>query len=375
MINLKKLTLYFSSIVIVLVSQTTVACTDFRIMAKDGTVIITRSMEFSEAFNSNVKSIPRGSSFNNVTTDGQNKPVKSWNNQYGYVYADGLNTPVVIDGINEKGLSFEFLYLPGETQYPKIPSGKNENALPYYMLGDWVLGNFSTIDQVKSALANIIVFEQKIKGMGDKIFPLHAAIFDKTGKSIVVEFINGEMKIHDNEMGILTNSPVYNWQITNLKNYVNLSPYNPKPVVANGLTFIATGQGAGMIGLPGDVSPPSRFVKTAILVKTATEVDNAQEAINLGQHIINNVDIPSGLVRVKGNGTDKELIETTQWVVFKDLSHGKFYYRTYDDMTLRMISLDEVDFSEKAPKLKIPMETSPYIKDITKEFLNSKDTA
>lgn len=351
------------------------ACTDFRIKAQDASVIITRSMEFTEDFNSNVRTRPRGSDFDIITPDDikPNGTVgMSWKNKYGYVYVDGLERPIAIDGMNEKGLSFGFLYLPGETQYQTIPKNSKAQALPYYLFGDWILGNFATIDEVKSALPNIIIFEQKIKGLGDTVFPLHVSIYEPSGKGLVIEFIKGEMKIYDNDVGVLTNSPTYDWQTTNLRNYVNLSPYNPSPVKAYGLTFIATGQGAGMLGLPGDVSPPSRFVKTASLSTTASKVENSQEALNLAQHIINNVDIPSGLVRAKNEG--KDLTETTQWVVFKDLSQKKFYYRTYNDMTIRSINLNELNFSENAPQLKIRMKAEPFVKDITKEFMNSKDT-
>ncbi len=78
----------------------------------------------------------------------------------------------------------------------------------------------------------------------------------------------------------MTNSPKYNWHVNNLRNYLNLTPNNPNPVSASGLTFSATGQGAGMVGLPGDVSPPSRFVKTAFLAKNAYQANTADDLLN-----------------------------------------------------------------------------------------------
>jgi choloylglycine hydrolase len=273
--------------------------------------------------------------------------------------------------MNEKGLSFEYLYLPGETQYPTATKDEDAKVLSYYQLGDWILGNFETIEDVKKALANVVVVNSKIPGMEEATFPLHASIFDASGKGIVVEFVDGKMNIHDNELGILTNSPTYPWHVTNLRNFVNLSPYNPSPVVANGITFSATGQGAGMMGTPGDISPPSRFIKIAILLRTSLAVADASEALNLSEHIINNVDIPAGLSRVKGtNGEDS--IETTQWTVFKDLTHKVFYYRTYNDLGLRAISLDKLDFSKNAALLKMPISSKPVIRNITEEFINQK---
>lgn len=345
------------------------ACTDFRIMAKDGTILITRSMEFAVNFKSNIRSSNRGRLFNFNTPDG--KPALSWKAKYGYVFLDGLNHDFTVDGMNENGLSFEYLYLPGETQYQTIPAGKENQALPYISFGDWVLSNFKTVDEVRNALSNLYVFETTIPDLGSIIFPLHASIFDASGKGIVVEFVQGKMNVYGN-MGVLTNSPTYNWHIVQLRNYLNLSPFNPKPVTVNGMTFSATGQGAGMVGLPGDVSPPSRFVKIAFMLHSVYPVNDAMGALNLGEHLINNVDIPTGLARSVDKG--KESTDQTEWVVFKDLTHKKLYYRTYDNMTLRAIALDKINFAENAPRLKMPMESGPYILDVNNQFLNAKSS-
>jgi choloylglycine hydrolase len=344
------------------------SCTDFRLIAKDGTILITRSMEFAEDLKSNIRSAPRGKNFNNTAPDG--KPAMSWKSKYGYVYADGLEVAMAADGLNEKGLSFEFLYLPGETKYQTVPAEKNDQAIPYFHFGDWILGNFATLEEVRSALATVYIYEQKIANLGNIILPLHAAIYDATGKGIVVEFVDGKMNIYDNKVGTLTNSPTYEWHLVNLRNYINLSPYNPKPVSLNSLTFIATGQGSGMIGLPGDTSPPSRFIKTSVLCATVTPANDALEVLNLGQHIINTVDIPRGFVRAKQNGTD--LVETTQWVVFKDLTHKKLYYRTYDNLTIRSIALENINFSENAPELIMPMKGGTAVLDVSQDFTAAK---
>jgi choloylglycine hydrolase len=324
------------------------ACTDFLLKAKDGTVLVTRSMEFGIDFKSNLRSSPRGRQFATTSPDGQ--PTMSWKGKYGYLGLDGLDADVTFDGMNEKGLSFEYLYLPGETQYQTIPTGKNSKAIPYFNFGDWILSSFSSIDEVKKALMNIYVFQEKISQFGDMILPAHAAIFDSTGKGIVVEFIHGKIQVHDN-IGIMTNSPTYEWHVTNLRNYLNLSPYNPSSYHVNDLTFSATGQGAGMVGLPGDVSPPSRFVKIAFMLKNVYPAASAADELNLAEHIINNVDIPAGLARSVNQG--QTTTDLTEWVVFKDLTHKIFYYRTYNDMTIRSVTMDKIDFSENAARLKM----------------------
>lgn len=365
---MKKLVLSLTLIAtMVLFQSNSKACTDFRLTAKDGSVLITRSMEFAQDLKSNLRTSTRNRTFS--TTTPNNQPGLAWKAKYGYVYLDGMNQDFALDGMNETGLSFEYLYLPGETQYQTVPAGKDASALPYFYLGDYILGNFKSVDEVRKVLPSLYVFQQTLPGLGNMVFPVHAAIFEQSGKGIVVEFINGQMTISDN-IGVMTNSPRYGWHVTDLRNYVNLSPYNPKPITQNGMTFPATGQGGGMVGLPGDISPPSRFAKTAILANTVYQGANAAEEINVAEHIINNVDIPLGLARAKTNG--QEVSELTQWVVFKDLTHRMFYYRTYNNMTMRSIDLSKLDFAEKATRLKAPIAGAPNIVDMTPNFLNAK---
>lgn len=363
---------YFQQLALILTAflfiPTSFACTDFRLTAKDGTVLITRSMEFAQEFHSNLRSSPRGRAFSITSPDRKNDGM-TWKATYGYVFLDGMNFDIVTDGMNEAGLSFEALYLPGLAQYQVVPPGQNKQALPYFMLGDWILGSFKNIDELREALPNIYVFEQKLPGLGDMVFPLHFSVYDASGKGLVIEYINGKLNIHENKLGILTNAPSYDWHLTNLNNYVHLRPVNPPPVIAEGIQFAATGQGFGMIGLPGDISPPSRFVKTAVLADVVLPADNAVGVLNLAQHIINNVDIPRGLAREPESG--KYINETTQWTVFKDLTHKVFYYRTYDDFSLRSVSLDKVDFSEKAPRLKMPIASPQFVQDMTDSFIKA----
>lgn len=348
-----------------LTSSVTLACTDFRIKSQDGTLLITRSMEFAADMHANIMSSPRNRTFTTPLPNG--KTGLSWKNIYGYVFLDAFDTGFAIDGINEQGLAIEALYLPGITQYPIVPLGKENTAVSYLNFGDWVLGNFKTIEEVKQALDKIIVFAQPYPKLNNMIFPLHYNITDAAGNSIVIEFVSGKMNVYDNVLGVLTNSPSYDWHLTNLRNFINLSPLTPNPVVDNGITFSATGQGAGMVGLPGDISPPSRFVKIATLLKTVFSPKNTEEAVNLSLHLINNVDIPLGFVResLKINTATNEL---TQWVVIKDLTHKTLYYRTYYDLNLRFIDMSKIDFNPNAKQLKMPIGSKQTVIDMTKQF-------
>lgn len=347
-------------------SQNSNACTDFKLTGKDGTIIVTRSMEYALDFHSNLRTSTRNREF--IMTAPDNKPAMKWKAKYGYVYLDGLDTDIAVDGMNEKGLSFEALYLPTLAQYQEIPAGKEAKALPYINFGDWVLSSFDTVDQVKDAVKNIYVFAQDLPNLNNMVFPLHYAIYDASGKGIVVEYIDGKLHVYDN-IGVMTNSPAYSWHLTNLNNYVHLTPTNPNPIVENGVKFAATGQGYGMIGLPGDISPPSRFVKVATLLHVLIPTADAGTTLNAAEHVINNVDIPLGLAREPSNGAASN--ELTQWVVFKDLTHKVFYYRTYNNLTLHSVSFDKLNFAANAQRLKMPIASPETIIDMNEEFLKT----
>jgi choloylglycine hydrolase len=125
-----------------------------------------------------------------------------------------------------------------------------------------------------------------------------------------------------------------------------------------------------MLGLPGDYSPPSRFVKASVLLKTALQPNDATDAVNLATHIMNNFDIARGTVRAKSNGNESN--EITQWTVFRDLTHKIFYYRTYSDLTLHSIDLSKIDFSANAARLKMPVADQQVVLDMTQRFLQQK---
>lgn len=343
------------------------ACTDFNLIAKDGSIIVARTLEFAQDLNSNLRSSTRDREFK---TNINGMPALTWKAKYGYVYLDGLDFDMAADGMNEKGLSFEALYLPNLAEYQAATSDKTKDSLPYYHIGDWILSNFATVDEVKKALPEILVVEAKIPGQGNTILPLHFAMYDATGKSIVVEYVAGKLNIYDNKIGVMTNCPEYFWHVTNLNNYVNLNPTNPKPVVVKGLTFVATGQGNGMLGLPGDISPPSRFVKMSVFKAVVQPTADGPSTVNLAEHMINNVDIPFGLARAPVN--DNYTSEYTQWTVFKDLTNMKFYYKTYYDPSLHMVDMTKVSFDAKAPTLKMPIMTkTEYVNDLTATFKQS----
>jgi choloylglycine hydrolase len=332
------------------------ACTDFLVLAKDGSCVNGRSLEFALEMQSQLKITPRQHRIQSLAP-GQQKGMH-WVSKYGYLGVTALGMDFSFDGMNEKGLSFGYLWLPGVTQYPTVPAQEMNQALDFIDLGDWILGNFSSIQELKEALKTVRIWAHPVPQLG--LPPVHAAIHDAEGKSLVIEFVAGEMKVYDNPIGILTNSPPFDWQIANLSNYLNLKPEGPNSVAFRGVELVSPGQGSGFLGLPGDWSPPSRFVKIATYLRFVKPVVNGIEAVNLAEHLLNSVDIPLGTVRDPG----KDSGDYTQWIVIKDLKQRVFYFRSYQDLALKMIDLKKLRF-DREMKNSLPLNTKKGYFDVT----------
>lgn len=340
----------------------TFGCTDFQIKAKDGTVVIGRSMEFPVDLGSSAVIVPRGESFTSVSDEG----VKgiSWTNKYAFlgVNAYGIKDSYV-EGLNEKGLAFDALMFTGAKYQTVVP----EKFVTIAGLGAWILGNFETVDEVKRELPKINVTGTKLKKAGGAA-ALHIALHDANGKNLVIEFIDGEVKIYDNPIGVMTNRPGFDWQLNNLRNYINLEASDRKDRTINGVKIEPTGVGSGMLGLPGDWTPPSRFVKMALCVDAAIPAADAKGAVNLAQHLLNTVDIPKGVIRE--NPAPLVYLEGyAQWVVIKDLTNRVFYYKTYDNTALKAIDLKKFNLSPGSPRRSMTMDdVDQTVVDVSSEL-------
>ncbi|PIS02574.1 MAG: hypothetical protein COT85_04630 [Chlamydiae bacterium CG10_big_fil_rev_8_21_14_0_10_42_34] len=313
------------------------ACTDFMVQSKDGTWVNGRSLEFAMDLKSTLKVYPRGKRV--VSQTPERGKGTEWVSKYGYVGVNALKMDFSFDGMNEMGLSFGYLWLPGVTEYPSVKSDEMSKALDFVDFGSWLLGNFSTVAEVKEALKGVVVWGHPVPPLG--FAPLHAAIHDARGNSLVVEFVAGKMNVYDNPISVLTNSPPFDWQITNLQNYVHLDALNAPSYTLRGEKVEFQGQGSGLLGLPGDWTPPSRFVRIATFLRFAKPVVTSDNAINLAEHLLNCVDVPLGLCREKA----AEGGDYTQWIVIKDLKNKVFYFRSYEHLSLKMIDLKKLDFS------------------------------
>jgi choloylglycine hydrolase len=246
----------------------------------------------------------------------------------------------VVDGINTQGLAIGILYFPNYAQYPQLSKKNQSHGLAPWELGTYLLSNFANVEEVKKGLKNVTVLSVANKKDGP-VPQYHYLVHDALGKSLVIEYTNGQMQTYDNPLGVLTNSPTFDWQITNLRNYVNLSVNNAPPIKMAGTQVTGFGQGTGLLGLPGDFTPPSRFVRAVVFSQASTPSLIGEEGVFHVFHIMNQFDIPKGAIR--NTQDDKTTIEHTLWTTVGNLKDKKYYYRTYDHPNVHMVDLMKMD--------------------------------
>ncbi len=337
------------------------ACTAFQLQSLDKSWIYFRSMEFGFPFNSQAIIVPRGTEFNGATPDGKNGGLK-WSSKYGFV---GMNVDiaptVVADGMNEKGLVVGMLYLPGYSEYLPADPAKADRTIGSWQVANYLLSTCSTVAEAKAALEKESAYvAQQIFPPFKQLLPVHYYIADSTGAVVIAEYVNGKLRLHDNAIGILTNSPPFDWQTINLGNFVNLSPVNVPQVNLKSFNVQNYGQGSGLLGLPGDFTPPSRFVRATVFSQTASPQPTAIATVNEGFHVLNTFDIFSGAIRsntakqtpnTKGflaSGGPAKIVDTdtTEWVVGHDRTNLRTYIRTYEGLRIQMLDLKKIDFSK-----------------------------
>jgi len=319
-------------------------CTSFITNAQDGSPLYGRTMEWGGFdLKSELVLVPRGHSFASAVSS--EKQGMSWKNQFGFIAINAANLPVVADGMNETGLTIGVLYMPGFAQYQEMVEGNEAVSLANTDLAAYVLGQFDLVEDIKAALPKLRVIHNDdiVKAFGAPV-PLHWIISDKTGSSIVVEYIDGLLHLHDNKIGVMTNSPGYDWHLLNLRNYANLQAQDISGQrEINGVNLAPFGVGSGMLGLPGDITPPSRFVRAVAYIHTLQPFPDAESGIPEVARVLHNFDIPLGLVR-EGMHKGKLMAGQTQWTVIGDIHNKRYYYWTEHNRRMRMVDLRKLNF-------------------------------
>ena len=333
------------SVLLAFYQEPATACTGISLMSEDGGVVVARTVEWAlgDAKHNQIVVFPRGKSYRAQTPDGMNG--KSWTGKHGLVSVSAYDQPYGPDAMNEKGLYVGVYYFPGYAEYKQYDKRHADSSMSVGDFMQWLLSSFESVEEVRRNLDKVRVVDVKDPRFGGAPLPFHWKIADSTGASIIVEMVNGgELKVYDAFRGVITNSPTYDWHLTNLRNYLNLSPQPAAPLSIDGRTILPFGGGSGLVGLPGDFTPPSRFVRAAVLTATARPLPTVVEAVFEAFRILDGFNIPVGLTAARGK-TAQDIASATQITTASDLKNRRYYFHTLNSREVRMIDLSKIDFS------------------------------
>ena len=352
-------------------------CQETKIIAEDGSVVIGRSMEFA-IVETYLVTEPAGTQHVMPTLPNCKEPFRFESKYHSlkvrWKQGEDNWSKGDYDGMNSEGLSFAILYFPEYGVFPEpeeVTGDQCNNAIPHIRLGEYILGTFASVQEIRDAIdSDEFPMLYMITDLADIKHPIHYEFIDSTGEAMVLEYTKlFGRKTHNNTVGVFTNMPPFDWQMENLRNYPQLRDYNREGYKweFKGEKFMLNaGTGSGLMGMPGDYTSPSRFVKAATLLKSSDKPKNRNQALVQCFHLMNAADIPVGVVKIpteetsgkkkkdkknKKNKKDREedeeegpkwLEDATSVMVMKSLQEGCLYIRTYVDVSLRRICFDNM---------------------------------
>ncbi len=250
--------------------------------------------------------------------------------------AEGI--PLFYEAANEYGLAMAGLNFPGNAYYPPYAPGK-DNVTPFEFI-PWILGQCKTVDEAEKNLKKInlvnIPFGEKLP-----LSPLHWIISDSEG-SLVVESMKDGLHIYENPVCVLTNNPPFPYHMENLENYKGLRVDNKKVEWQEEGAYTSYCQGLGAVGLPGDVSSKSRFVRAAFGLENSVCQKDELSAVGQFFHLLSFVEMPKGICV-----TDDGNLDITGYSACINTAKGLYYYTTYDNRRITCVDMHRTDLESE----------------------------
>jgi choloylglycine hydrolase len=326
------------------------ACTTILVTDASGRAYHGRTLEYSSLLPMDMTYFPAGTKVVSSTPSGN--PGLTFDTKYPIL---GMSFPVLpsakqvafAEGINDQGVSFSANWLTG-TDSPTVGQD-DDRILAASDFGAWVLGNFKKVEEVKQAMTNgqteIWVPATPLDPKAP--LPLHYAINDKTGNSIVVEFTDGKANVYDNPVGVMTNGPFFPWHLQNLQNYT-FTNVDKNTGQLGKFKFQTQDGGSALSALPSAETSQGRFVKAAFYANYVRKAETPDEAIVTLAHLMNNFDRPYDLTVDEAGGTGDGVrssstsSEVTIWTTLQDLSRNLLYFRSIEAMNWAVIDMGKL---------------------------------
>ena len=255
------------------------------------------------------------------------------------------------EAVNDQGLSITVNAFMENGEHQITDSARNVISIVDF--GTWVLGNFKTVLEVKSAIekSEVTIWLPRIASMWNLLAPVHFALFDTTGQGIVVEFPDGKPTVYMNDVGVLTNDPAFPWHLKNLNNFAGLTNIDKNKGQFNRLTVTSPDSGNALASLPSTNISAGRFVKAAYYSHFAAKAQSKEEAIQTLSHIMNNFDRPKNITIDEAGSAGKgeaiasasDTSEVTFFTVLIDLSQREFFIRTIKSINYTKFDLKKLD--------------------------------
>jgi len=251
------------------------------------------------------------------------------------------NYPLYYEATNEKGLSLAGLNFPQNAVYYPFQESR-DNITPFELI-PWLLGQCASVSQAEILLNNMNLWNEPFS-KEFPLSPLHWILADRE-RCLVLEPMADGVKIHDNPVGILTNNPPFDFHMYNLASHMQVSPMPPENRFSKQIPLKPFSLGMGSIGLPGDMSSPSRFVKAAFTKLNSRSGDSESESISQFFHILGSVSQPRGLTNVRG-----EEYEFTLYSSCCNTDKGIYYYTTYENRQITAVDMHAENLDSDALK-------------------------
>lgn len=304
-------------------------CTAITLQSEQMENFFGRTMDFSYDIEPQLYVIPKYYVWNNIFN------MHKFYDFYSFIGIGQKSNGILgfFDGVNERGFAAATLYFAGYAKYETRIKYTDKEPVSSLDFLHYILGMCGSVEELKGILKEIYII-----GLPDPVTqtvaPLHWIATDRSGECVVIEQTENGLEILQNPIGIMANSPDFHWHMTNLRNYMNVSPTQTSEAYWRKIHLKPFGQAGGTMQLPGGYTSPERFVRTAYQ-KTHIQIPkDSTEAIIACFHIMESVSISKGVVT-----TDRNTYDYTKYIAFINTNTCEYFFKTYDNSQITSVSL------------------------------------